>query len=185
MLKKIAFASSLTLLASFATSAFAADNTIGFQFRIPFQATADKNVGNVYGQSILLTFFMDQETEVGILNETINLKDKSVAPAVPVVTGYEVNAIRISKNVLTAGSSPVYVGLDLGNINVFGGAVSVGASTMADVFGGVKLLTSKGKVASFIGVELGYRMAKPTLTGTSSITDMGGAMLNLSAGLNF
>lgn len=182
MLKKTGLATSFAVLASFASAVFAADSTIGFQFRVPFQATADKNVGNVNGQSILLSFFLDQETEVGILNETVNLKDKSVAPA---VTGYDVTAIRISKNILTAGTSPVYVGLDLGNINVLGAAGSVGASTMADVFGGIKLLTSKGKVASFIGVELGYRMAKPALTGTSSITNMGGAMLNLSAGLNF
>lgn len=182
MLKRMLLVPILAMFFSFTSVAFAADSTIGFQFRIPFQATADKNVGNVNGQSVLLTFFLDQETEIGILNETVNLKDKSAAPS---VTDYEVTALRVSKNILASGPAPVYVGIDLGNINVSNNGVTVGASTMADVFGGVKLLMSKGKVASFLGVELGYRIAKPALTGTTLISSMGGAMLNLSAGLNF
>lgn len=182
MLKKVLVVPMIALFATFTSVASAAENIIGFQFRIPFQATADKNVGNVNGQSTLLTFFLDPETEIGILSETVNLKDKSGAPS---VTDYEVTALRISKNLLTSGPAPVYIGMDLGNINVSNNGATVGASTMADVFGGVKLLMSKGKVASFLGVELGYRIAKPALTGTTAITSLGGTMLNLSAGLNF
>lgn len=182
MLKRILLVPIIAMFFSFTSAAFAAENTIGFQFRIPFQATADKNVGNVNGQSTLLTFFLDQETEIGILSETVNLKDKSAAPS---VTDYEVTALRVSKNILASGPAPVYVGMDLGNINVSNNGATVGASTMADVFGGVKLLMSKGKVASFLDVELGYRIAKPALTGTTLISSMGGTMLNLSAGLNF
>lgn len=182
MLKRMLLVPIIALFVSFTSEAFAAENTLGFQFRLPFQATADKNVGNVNGQSVLLTFFLDQETELGILTETVNLKDKSAAPS---VTDYEVTALRISKNILTAGPTPVFVGMDLGNINVSNNGATVGASTMADVFGGVKLLMSKGKVSSFLGVELGYRIAKPALAGTTTITNMGGTMLNLSVGLNF
>jgi hypothetical protein len=184
MLKKLALVSGVAILASFTSSVFAAENLIGFQFRVPFQATADSKVGNASGQSIVLSFFLDQDTEIGILSETAALRDKT-APGggiVP-VTGYQVTALRISKNVSSV-PVPVYIGMHLGNMNVMNATGSSGASTMADVFGGVRLLTSKGKVASFLGVELDYRIAKPALTGTA-ISDMGGLMLNFSAGLTF
>lgn len=182
MLKKFTFIFCFAVLASYTTSVFAADNTIGFQFRVPFQATSDHNIGNVNGRSIVLSFFLDQETEIGILSETANLLDKT--PGAGSVTGYDVTALRIAKNIST-GPVPVYVGMHLGNMNAQNGTGSSGASTMADIFAGVRLLTSKGKVASFLGVELDYRIAKPALTGGTAIKDMGGMMLNLSAGLNF
>ena len=184
MLKRILLVPIIALF-SFTSTAFSAENTLGFQFRIPFQATADKNVGNVNGQSTLLTFFLDQETEVGVLNEVINLRDKTPGGAGPVAS-YDVTALRISKNVIISGPAPVYVGMDVGNISVTSAAgVTLGASTMADLFGGVRLLTSKGKVSSFLGIELGYRIAKPALPAATVISSLGGTMLNLSVGLNF
>lgn len=181
MLKRILLVPMIAMFASFTSVAFAADNTIGFQFRVPFQATADKNVGSVNGQSTIVSFFLDQDTEVGVLNEVINLKDKSAGGT---AAGYDVTAIRISKN-MASGAAPVYVGMDIGSINVTTAAgASLGASTMADIFGGVRLLMSKGKVSSFLGAEIGYRIAKPALAGTL-IESVGGTMMNLSVGLNF
>ena len=185
MFKKIALASSFVLFASFTSAALAQDSTLGFQFRVPFQATTSGNVGNVNGQSTVLSFFLDQETEVGILNETVGLRDKTTpAPGAP-VTGYDITALRVAKNLPVPGPIPVYAGLHLGNMNVMSGGVSIGSGSVADIFGGVRLLTSKGRTASYLGAELDYRIAKPSLLGGTNITNLGGMMLNLSAGLNF
>lgn len=180
MFKKIALVSTVTVLASFTSTASAADNAIGFQFRVPFTVSTDSNIKNSNANSILLSFFMDQETEVGILSEQYTFKDNSAGGT---ATGMDVNALRVSKN-LAIGPIPVYVGLDLGQMNVLSAAGSLGSTNMADLFGGIKLLSSKGKVTSFLGVEVAYRMAKAELAGTG-IKNYGGLGLNLSAGLNF
>lgn len=180
MFKKIAIATGAVLLTSFASTASASDNSLGFQFRVPFTVTSDANIKNANANSILLSFSMDQDTEVGMLSEQYSFKDASAGGT---ATGYEVNALRVSKN-LSLGPVPVYVGLDLGQMNVLAAAGSLGATSMADLFGGVKLLSSKGRVTSFLGVEVAYRMAKAELAGTG-IKNYGGVGLNLSAGLNF
>lgn len=180
MFKKVALVSSAAVLASFSFAAAAADNAVGFQFRVPFTVSTDANIKNSNANSILLSFSMDQDTEVGILSEQYTFKDNSVGGT---ATGFDVNALRVSKN-LAIGPVPVYIGLDLGQMNVLAAAGSLGSANMADLFGGVKLLSSKGKVTSFLGVEVAYRMAKAELAGTG-IKNYGGLGLNLSAGLNF
>lgn len=177
MFKKIALASSIAFV-SFASSASAADS-IGFQFRVPFAISTDSNIKNSSANSFLLSFSLDQDTEAGILTENYAIKDGSAGGT---VTGFDVNALRISKN-LVAGI-PVYVGMDLGKMNIRSAGASLGAISMADVFGGVRLLSSKGKVNSFLAVEMAYRLAKTEITGTD-IKDFGGVGLNLSAGVNF
>lgn len=178
MFKKTALASAV--FATLTSTAFAAETAVGFQFRVPFTVSTDTNIKNANANSILLSFSMDQDTEVGMLSEHYAFKDNSAGGT---ATGYEVNALRVSKN-LAVGAAPVYAGLDLGQMNILTAAGSLGATNMADIFGGVKLLTSKGRVTSFLGVEVAYRMAKAELAGTG-IKNYGGLGVNLSAGLNF
>lgn len=182
MIKKLILASSIALCTLSATAAIAADS-VGFQFRVPFAITTDSNIKNSSANSLLISFFLDQDTEAGILTENYALKDDSGAGSL--IGGFDVNALRISKNLATGG--PVYVGMDLGKMNVRNAAgTSVGAISMADIFGGVRLLSTKGKVTSFLGVELAYRMANADFgTTVSKINNFGGVGLNLSAGVNF
>jgi hypothetical protein len=180
MIKRIALVSSVVMFTSFTSTAFAADSTLGFQFRVPFTVTTDANIKNSSANSILLSFFVDQDTEIGILSEHYAFTDTTGGLAV--AASYDVNALRVSKN-LAIAPIPVYVGLDLGQMSILVGTVP-GATPMADLFGGVKLLSSKGKVTSFLGVEVAYRMARAELAGTG-IRNYGGVGLNLSAGVNF
>lgn len=182
MIKKLILASSIAVCTLSATAAIAADS-VGFQFRVPFAVTSDSNIKSSSANSLLISFFLDQDTEAGILTENYAIKD-GTTPGTANITGYDVNALRISKNLTTAG--PVYVGMDLGKMSVRTGTTSAGSISMADIFGGVRLLSTKNKITSFLGVELAYRMATADFgTTVSGIKDFGGVGLNLSAGVNF
>lgn len=172
MRKNLIVVSLVALFVSFAAVSFA---EVGFQFRVPFQATANKSdLKDVSGISTLLTFDIDPGTTVGVLNEQEAFTDGSTAG---LKGTFNVTAVRFSKKV----AEPIYVGLDLGNISG-----SVVGKPMADVFGGVNLLSSKGKVVSYLNVELLYRFAKTTSTlAGSTLDDFGGTQLSFGAGINF
>lgn len=161
-----------------------ADN-VGFQYRIPFSVSADKNIKNSSARSFLLSFFLDQETEAGLLTESYAFSDGTSPAPATAVRAYNVNALRISKNIST--SVPVYIGLDVGNLTIRSATADLGSISMGDIFGGVKLLTSKGKITSFLAVELNYRIAKSDIgsAGGSEISDFGGSSISLSVGANF
>lgn len=161
------------LFLSLATVSFA---EVGIQFKVPYQGTAndgDLKTG-ASGTSTLLTFDLDAGTTVGILNENINFTD--TGGAADVTGDYTVNAIRVTKAVV----DPVYVGIDLG------GASGDVKGTVGDVLGGVKLLSSKGKITSFLNVELLYRLMRvdaPIAGGVAD--DFGGVFLSVGAGVTF
>lgn len=161
----------VTMIAVFVSFTALAYAEVGFQFRIPFQVVQKKQLKDVGGQASLLTFDLDAGTNVGILNEHIDFTDNG--GAAPAAGTYDFTALRITKSLV----DPVYLGLDLGTANC--GAVN---KNVADVFGGVKLLASKGKINSFLNVELLYRFMKVTV---GNVTDFSGVMLNVGAGINF
>lgn len=139
---------------------------VGFQFRVPFQVTHSKDLNKATGTATLLTFDIDSATTVGILNE-----NSTYTSAAAVASTLNLNALRIQKNV----TDMVNVGMDFGNV-----VATSGNGTAADIFGGAKLLSSKGsKVASYLTAEVLYRFAKtPT-------ENLGGVQLSLAAGVNF
>ncbi len=168
MRKVLIVATVIAVFVSFTGAAFA---EIGFEFRVPFQVVGKKDMKDVSGQATLLQFDLDGGTKVGILNEHIDYTDKLLAASF----SYDITAIRISKTIV----EPVTVGLDMGGLQC-GNATK----NIADIFGGVKLLASKGKITSYFNVELLYRFAKFT-PNANGVTDLSGAMLNFGAGLNF
>lgn len=179
MRKNLYVGSLVALFVSLASVSFA---EVGVQFRVPYQATA--NEGNVKtggsGSSVMLTFDIDSTTTVGILNEQINFSE-SVAGAN--VTGrYNVNALRVAKLV----SDPIYVGVNLGSANFTGAGGLTPQTTLADVFGGLKLMSSKGKVTSSLNFEVTYRFLKAaTAANAGGATDFGGTLVSLGAGVTF
>ncbi len=179
MRKNLFIVSLIALFVSFAAVSFA---EVGFQFRVPYQGTTnDSNVkSGASGSSVLLTFDIDPSTTVGILSEQINFTEKS--GSTDLAGRYNVNAIRVTKAV----ADPIYIGIDLGSAN-FSGVANSPQATLADVLGGVKLLSSKGKVTSFLNFELAYRFLKPSAAPSVSggATDFGGTFVSLGAGINF
>lgn len=179
MRKNLIVVSLVALFVSFAAVSFA---EVGFQFRVPYQGTT--NVSDVKsgasGSSVLLTFDIDPSTTVGILSEQINFTEK--VGAADVAGRYNVNAIRIIKTVV----DPIYLGIDLGTAN-FSGAFAAPQANVADVLGGVKLLSSKGKVTSFLNFELAYRFLKASAapSAAAGATDFGGAFVSLGTGITF
>lgn len=181
MRKNLLVVSLVALFVSFAAVSFA---EVGIQFRVPYQGvTSNSDVkSGASGSSVLLTFDIDPSTTVGLLSEQINYTEKPKAGGADVADKYTVNAIRVSKAI----SEPVYVGIDLGTAS-FGGVVSAQQAPLADILGGVKLLSSKGKITSYLSVEVAYRLlttsVAPTIAGGS--TNFGGAFVSLGAGLTF
>ncbi|MBM2838292.1 MAG: hypothetical protein HW415_917 [Deltaproteobacteria bacterium] len=181
MRKNLIVVSLVALFVSFAAVSFA---EVGIQFRVPYQGLANKSdvKSGASGSSVLLTFDLDAGTTVGILTEQINYIEKPAAGGADVAGRYNVNAIRITKAI----SEPVYVGIDLGTAS-FSGPASAQQASLADILGGVKLLSSKGKITSYLNVEVAYRLlttsAAPTIGG--GVTDFGGAFVSLGAGLTF
>lgn len=174
MRKNLIVVSLVALFVSFAAVSFA---EVGIQFRVPYQGFANKSEvkSGSTGTSLLLTFDIDPGTTVGILTEQINFTEK--IGAADTAGKYNVNAIRVSKAV----SEPVYIGIDLGTANF-----ATQQAPLADILGGVKLLSSKGKVTSYLNVEVAYRLlttaAAPNAGG---VTDFGGAFVSLGTGLTF
>jgi len=179
MRKNLLVVSLVALFVSFASASFA---EVGFQFRVPYQGTANDSAlkSGASGSSVLLTFDIDPSTTIGILSEQINFTEK-VGNA-DVAGKYNVNAIRVIKTVV----DPIYIGIDLGSANFDGFAADPQAS-LADVLGGVKLLSSKGKVTSFLNFELAYRFLKAPASPSvaNGNTDFGGAFVSLGAGVTF
>ena len=181
MRKNLLVVSLVALFVSFAAVSFA---EVGIQFRVPYQGvTSNSDIkSGSSGTSVLLTFDIDPSTTVGILSEQINYTEKPAAGGADVAGKYNVNAIRVSKAI----SEPVFVGIDLGTAS-FAGPVSAQQAPLADILGGVKFLSSKGKITSYLNVEVAYRLlttsAAPTIAGGA--TNFGGAFVTLGAGLIF
>lgn len=181
MRKNLLVVSLVALFVSFASASFA---EVGVQFRVPYQGTAnDSSVkSGASGSSVLITFDIDAGTTVGILTEQINYTEK--VGAADIANRYNVNAIRVTKAI----SEPVYVGIGLGSANfAAAGAGTAQQAPLADIVGGVKLLSSKGKITSFLNVELAYRLLRTAATPSSAagVTDFGGTFVSLGAGVNF
>lgn len=174
MRKNLIVVSLVALFVSFAAVSFA---EVGIQFRVPYQGMANKSElkSGSTGSSVLLTFDIDAGTTVGILTEQINFTEK--IGAADTAGKYTVNAIRVSKAV----SEPVYVGLDLGTANF-----AATQAPLADILGGVKLMASKGKITSYLSVEVAYRLlTAPAAPNAGGVTDFGGTFVTLGAGLTF
>ena len=177
MRKNLIVVSLVALFVSFAAVSFA---EVGIQFRVPYQGvTSNSDIkSGSSGTSVLLTFDIDPSTTVGILSEQINYTEKPAAGGADVAGKYNVNAIRVSKAI----SEPVYVGIDLGTANF-----AATQAPLADILGGVKFLSSKGKITSYLNVEVAYRLlttsAAPTIAGGA--TNFGGAFVTLGAGIIF
>ncbi|MEQ1533398.1 MAG: hypothetical protein HOO97_09865 [Sideroxydans sp.] len=171
MKKNILLVSMLAATSMMATEAMA---EVGFQFRIPFQVTKSAAFSKSTGTATLLTFDVDAGTTVGILNENIAFTDTTGGGAVPATLSF--NGLRVQKNLMDV----VNVGMDFGNVT----SSVTGSGNAADIFGGAKLLSSKGgKIGSYLNAELLYRVAKTT--GAGGETNFGGVQLSLAAGVNF
>ncbi len=146
----------------------------GIQLRVPYQGVTNDGAlkGGASGSGVLLSFGLDAGTTVGLLSEMINFTDNNVAGT------YNVNAIRISKDIL----DPLFVAVDLGSA-----ANAVRQATLADVAFGAHLLGSKGKVNSYLNVEVLYRILNPgaSFVAGGTATNYGGVSLVIGAGLSF
>ncbi len=169
------------LLLSLAVAALPsiANAEAGIELRVPYQAvTTDNKInGGASGTSVLLFFGLDAGTEVGLLSEHINFVDRTVAGAT-VIGSYDVTAIRISKSII----DPMFIAIDLGSATS-----ATTQATLADVVFGGKLLASKGKLNSFLNLELSYRVLNPgvSMVATGTATNYSGLFLSLGAGISF
>lgn len=173
-MRKIFLASMLAAAASVPLTAMA---DVHFEFGIPFQVTKKASLGSFTGYSTALLLDVDSGTALGIFGEEQNYSDRSAAVGVPATSS--VFGFRIQKAV----TDIVNVGMDLAEITtVSGTAANSGTGNLADFFGNVKLLSTKGKINSYLSAEMKYRTAK---TSGAAANDFSGLQLALGAGLNF
>ena len=146
------------------------------QFRLPMQVTRSAELKDINGQGYLLTFDLANNMSVGILSENIDFVNNTI----PLHDIYSIYAFRISKTL----AEPITVGVDFGTAHCGVGNTEV-YKNVADIFGGVKLLTSRGgKITTFLNVELLYRFLK-TDQFSAGVKDFSGTMVNVGAGINF
>jgi len=171
----------ISLLAASSMIATEAMAEVGFQFRVPFNITKSSTVTVPSGTGFLLSFDVDSATTVGVLNENWTYTDTKGGTA---AAAYAITAVRMQKNI----SDVVNAGLDVGTTTQMtqaGGLLAGGTGTMVDVFGGAKLLSSKGgKISSYLNAELMYRIARTGVT-TGNDPNLGGVQLSIAAGANF
>lgn len=159
-MRKYILLSMFVAATSVATSAFA---DVHFEFGVPIQVTKKGTFKSSSGYSSSLLVDIDSSTALGLYGEDQSFTGGTVS----------VTAFRFQKAV----TDTVNVGLNLGEATTTVNAADTG--NLADIYGNVKLLSTKGKLNSYLNAELKYRTAKlPT-------TDMSGLQFMLGAGLNF
>ena len=187
MHKKIT-ALSISILAAAAIYSSTASAEVGFEFRVPFQTNNKSSMSNYAATSSLLKFDLDEGTYVGLLNEGGGYTDNGSTTTTTKAVSTTLQALRIAKKTMDfADKTSLFVGLDLGNVSSNGIAFS--NAPVADIFGEIKLLSSKGKVTSYMSAELLYRVANVSpLSATSTVyplTDIGGVQAVIGAGIGF
>jgi len=166
------------------TQAFA---EVGIQLRVPYQgSTSDgKLASGASGTGVLIFFALDSTTSVGLLSEQISFTEKNIGSTADLTSNYNVNAIRISKNITdptASGIDQYFAAVDIGN-----GQNAVANAPLADIVLGVHMMGTKGKMTSFFGGELMYRLFNPgkTMVAGGGATNYGGVGLCISAGFAF
>jgi len=187
--KKLTYATSiLSLLAiGYSQQGAAAEQLgVGIQFRESFQATHQAPInGGTSGTGVLLSFALDNTTQVGYLAETFNTKEATTTVGTSIASSWNVSAIRIAKSV--AVDNPLYLALDMGTAT---GTSATSSAAVADiVFGGKWTGSVSSKANSYFNAEVLYRNLNPGASFASGTTGTGsnysGVIVVFGAGIAF
>jgi len=171
MRKNILLASLFVASTVVSTSAIA---DIHFGFALPFNVTKISGTSGMTGIATSLMVDVDSGTALGLYGEEATFTGTGG-------DNLSIAAFRIQKSV----TDTVNVGLNMGTIDIVGAdgtAAAPNTGNVADIFGNAKLLSTKGKINSYLSAELKYRIAR---TGHATLNKFGGVQFGLGAGLNF
>lgn len=177
MRKNILLASLFAASATFATAAMA---DVHFEFSLPFTLNNPNGVSGLTGVATALSLDVDSSTALGIYAEQMNYSD-TINAAAGTASSYNIQAFHFTKSI----NDTVNVGLNLGNLTQTVAANFTG--TVADVYGTARLLSTKGKINSYLDTGMKFRMAKTNAAGTAgtAANNLGGLQFTIGAGLNF